>query len=172
MSELTHYGVLGMKWGVRRYQNKDGSLTSLGKKQKEYEAIKKQGKTGYRESIGSGAYAVWPNKRTFRKAVNKNTKQRLKNAKSLSEKMQIKNEASRYKQRVDIDNMLIRSAYKEQAKLVKDSMKAETKGIPRRQVTKGRHHTERILQTVGAVSLSAVLIVGGGIGLAYLDRII
>lgn len=30
--ELQHYGVIGMKWGVRRYQNKDGSLTSLGKK--------------------------------------------------------------------------------------------------------------------------------------------
>ncbi len=29
---LMHYGVKGMKWGVRRYQNKDGSLTSKGKK--------------------------------------------------------------------------------------------------------------------------------------------
>ena len=31
MSELYHHGVLGMKWGVRRYQNKDGSLTEKGK---------------------------------------------------------------------------------------------------------------------------------------------
>lgn len=30
--ELAHYGVLGMKWGVRRYQNADGSLTEYGKK--------------------------------------------------------------------------------------------------------------------------------------------
>lgn len=30
--ELYHWGVVGMKWGVRRYQNADGSLTEAGKK--------------------------------------------------------------------------------------------------------------------------------------------
>lgn len=30
--ELYHHGILGMKWGIRRYQNKDGSLTAAGKK--------------------------------------------------------------------------------------------------------------------------------------------
>ena len=31
-NELYHYGVKGQKWGVRRYQNSDGSLTDAGKK--------------------------------------------------------------------------------------------------------------------------------------------
>lgn len=30
--ELYHWGIKGMRWGVRRFQNKDGSLTSAGKK--------------------------------------------------------------------------------------------------------------------------------------------
>lgn len=30
--ELAHHGIPGMRWGVRRFQNKDGSLTAAGKK--------------------------------------------------------------------------------------------------------------------------------------------
>lgn len=31
-SDLMHHGIKGQRWGIRRYQNKDGSLTPLGKR--------------------------------------------------------------------------------------------------------------------------------------------
>jgi hypothetical protein len=39
--KLYHHGISGQKWGVRRYQNEDGTLTEAGKKRygKEYEKL-------------------------------------------------------------------------------------------------------------------------------------
>ena len=33
-NELTHWGIKGQRWGIRRFQNKDGSLTEAGKKRR------------------------------------------------------------------------------------------------------------------------------------------
>lgn len=38
--ELVHWGVKGMRWGIRRYQNKDGTLTTAGKKRYDQEMAK------------------------------------------------------------------------------------------------------------------------------------
>lgn len=63
--ELYHHGVKGQKWGVRRYQNKDGTLTSLGKRR---DAKKEK---PYKQDLGDGTYAVWPSKKAFEKAEAK-----------------------------------------------------------------------------------------------------
>lgn len=38
---IVHYGVKGMKWGIRRYQNPDGTLTEAGKNRANKEARRK-----------------------------------------------------------------------------------------------------------------------------------
>lgn len=50
-NQLQHWGIKGMKWGVRRYQNEDGSLTAAGIKRYNRDADEK----GYDRASGSGA---------------------------------------------------------------------------------------------------------------------
>lgn len=61
--ELQHHGVLGQKWGVRRYQNKDGSLTSAGRKHYADDSTPQKVQNGEKKSgngkkIAAGATVV------------------------------------------------------------------------------------------------------------------
>lgn len=52
--ELAHHGIKGQRWGVRRYQNDDGSLTDAGKRRYNISEAKdqyKQAKKDYRQTV-------------------------------------------------------------------------------------------------------------------------
>lgn len=67
---LAHHGILGQKWGIRRYQNRDGTLTAEGRK-----------RAGLKPE----------NKREKRKAEAAKKKEEKKAAKDLSDKENLKN---------------------------------------------------------------------------------
>lgn len=71
--ELYHYGIKGMKWGVRRFQNSDGSLTAEGRKRYESEDIRNMQK-----QVDKGKNVVDGVKRSKAKAAEKRTEKKIK----------------------------------------------------------------------------------------------
>lgn len=82
--ELYHFGVKGMKWGVRRYQNEDGSLTSLGKKR---DKMLSDRKTAKKHSTTSNMVKAEYSRREFEDAK---TRLKLENQKKKSKRQQVR----------------------------------------------------------------------------------
>lgn len=78
-SSFYHYGTHGMKWGVRRYQNKNGSLTPERKKRYGYSDLSRKSDSELRETV---------KRKNLEKAYRKATKSDddgVENAKKLAD---------------------------------------------------------------------------------------
>lgn len=142
--ELYHYGVKGMKWGVRRYQNKDGSLNDRG--QKRYDKLRRdldryemEAQLGYAGARGAAS--------KYKSATTRRDKNNWKHAGEINMEYASKND---------------RAADKTARKIEKMGLKADRWEITAQMKEKaGRDYVERSMAAkVGTAALTTAVSAG------------
>lgn len=138
---LMHWGKKGMRWGVRRYQNKDGSLTAAGQKRYERDQREHSGK-----KIGPANPNRWVREDIARSKnltdAGSNMVNQLKNANNINTK-------NRPKARADLSSMTDDEMRK---RINREFLERQYNEMFTPQKTsKGREYISRILETSGAV---------------------
>lgn len=106
--ELYHFGIMGMKWGVRRYQNPDGSLTAEG-----------------RSHYGSGERSSW---RLTSKKKAKSSSKKFKKRKTSPKKEDI-SKLSDQELRNKLNRMQMERQYSQMTKRSQNAVEKTLKGI-------------------------------------------
>ena len=173
-NELYHWGIKGMKWGVRRYQNKDGSLTEAGEKRYAREAEK----GGFNEKNAEGKYyktskkgnmeTIGAEPARYAKEDNEALKTVVTESRGMTRELKNLNEASirrtkNNRPKMDLSNMTDKEMRDEinRAMLEKqyNDMFAPQKS------TKGREYVNDILDTVGSVLGVGASAIGIAVGI-------
>lgn len=153
---LCHFGILGMKWGVRRYENKDGTLTAAGKRRYEHEKALNDGKKkdnrlpdeGEGSRIGVGDVNRWvKNDYTHAKSIADSSKQ-LTN--SLADLERATDRSSKKERpRADLSSMTDKEL---RERINREFLERQYNDLfnPKK-VSKGREHVKETLGIVGSV---------------------
>jgi 1,4-alpha-glucan branching enzyme len=114
-NELCHHGVKGQKWGVRRYQNSDGTLTSKGKaryardaREKEFNKYDSESGKYYKESKKNGRTDLESDAKRYAKEDIERTKRLVDSGRNLSNDLKRSVDTSskhRNVQKMDLSNM-------------------------------------------------------------------
>ena len=141
--ELFHYGILGQKWGIRRYQNPDGTLTSAGKARYGTDVQRMAAKDAQRVSDVNAAYGV--GSRTRKQLLEKEIKEKMKNKEYRKEY----EEASKY---VNVAKSLKRaeSLHRNSGKFSRGKDLAD----------RGYRPVRDVLNTLGSIGLTAIGVYG------------
>ena len=141
--ELYHYGILGQKWGVRRYQNPDGTLTDEGKARYMRDLQNMANKDAQRMANANAAYGEGAGVR--RKLLNKEIDEKKKD--------------KTYKKMYDTasKNVNVAKALKKADELNRHSgLFVRGRDLSDR----GFRHTTNMLKTIGNIGVSAAVTYG------------
>ena len=157
--ELYHHGVKGMKWGVRRYQNKDGSLTTAGEKRyardaREKEFTKYDSSTGqyYKQSKKNGRSDLAFDAKRYAKEDTERAKRLIDSSKNITNDVKRSIDTSNRNRKVpkmDLSNMTDQQM-REQINRAILEQQYNNMFNPKRE-SKGREYVSRILDSAGNV---------------------
>lgn len=152
---LQHHGVKGMKWGVRRYQNADGSLTPAGQKRYDRDQRENAGKKKGNK-VGQADPNRWVREDMQRsKNLSDSTNQLTRNLREANNNA-IRRDQKKAK-KMDLSNMTDKEMRDQINRALLERQYEQMFNPPT--VSKGREHVDRILEVTGttlAITSSAL----------------
>lgn len=157
--ELYHYGIKNMKWGIRRYQNKDGSLTPAGIKRYNREVQKlKDREASIKAKEKAKKYQDKLDKKKSEldeREAALNGKPTSKSAPKAASKNGTQKGTDQHKSVKDMSDAELKAAYNRL--LTENNYRNElAKSLPPQQVSKGRKFVDSVLNDVLAPAAKEV----------------
>lgn len=157
--ELYHHGVKGMKWGVRRFQNKDGSITEAGKKryardarEKDFNKYDESSGKYYKQSKKNGRSDLEFDAARYAKEDTERSKRLVDSSRNLSNELKRTVDTSNRNRKVpkmDLSNMTDQEMRNQ---INREILERQYNDMfnPRKE-SKGREYASRTLETAGNV---------------------
>ena len=147
---LAHYGIVGQKWGVRRYQNEDGTLANAGKKRYDRDVRENNAKKKENRIDVSN-----PDPKRWVKEDLQRTKRTVDSSSELLKKVSEIERSSApkaTKKRMDLSKMtdqeLRQAISREQLERQYNDMFGKTESV---KISKGREFVKNTIETAGTV---------------------